>query len=138
MAKTIATIDLKNIHEIYLEIKNNCPKYGERFLYFLAACQCLDPDIDLEATLKLRPYGGLIGINNLSLDNYFKSFKILRLRAILHDASGFIAEYSHKDPGYSYVLPCPNMNDYLGHSTGLAFCLFVKTFKNNLFSLLEC
>ena len=138
MAKTIATIDLKNIHEIYLEIKNNYPKYGERFLYFLAACQYLDPDIDLEATLKLRPYGGLIGIDNSSLDNFFKSFKLLRLHAILHDASGFIAEYSRKGPGYSYVLPCPITNEYLGQITGLAFCLFVKTFKNNLFTLLEC
>ena len=64
MAKTIATIDLKIIYEIYLEIKNNYPEYGERFLYFLAACQHLDPDIDLEATLKLRPCGGLIGIDN--------------------------------------------------------------------------
>ena len=138
MANTIATIDLKNIHEIYLEIKNNYPKYGERFLYFPAACQYLDPDIDLEATLKLRPYGGLIGIDNSSLDNYFKSFKILRLHAILHDASGFIAKYSCKGPGYSYVLPCPITNEYLGHIKWLAFCLFVKTFKNNLFTLLEC
>ena len=124
MVKTRATIDLKNIHEIYLEIKNNYPKYGERSLHFLAACQYLDPDIDLEATLKPRPYGDLIGIDNSSLDNYFKSFKILRLHAILHDASGFIAEYSLKGPGYSYVLPCPIKNEYLGHITGLAFfCL---------------
>ena len=80
MVKTRATIDLKNIHEIYLEIKNNYPKYGERFLYFLAACQYLDPDIDLEATWKPRPYGDLIGIDNSSLDSYFKSCKILRLQ----------------------------------------------------------
>ena len=138
MAKTIANIDLKNIHEIYMEIKNIYPKYGETILYFPAACQFLDPDIDLEATLKLRPYGGLIGIDNSSLDNYFKSFKILRLHAIFHDASGFIAEYSRKGLGYSYVLPCPITNEYLGHITGLASCLFVKTFKNNLFTLLEC
>ena len=129
MAKTIATIDPKKIHEIYLEMRNNYPKYGEWFPYFLCACQFLDLDIDLEATLKLRPYGGLIGIDNSSLDNYFKSFKILRLHAILHYASGIIAEYSHKGPGYSYVLLCPITNKYLGHITGLAFCLFVKTFK---------
>ena len=126
MAKTIATINLKNIHEIYLEIKNNYPKYVERFLYFLAACQYLDPDIVLEGTLKLRPYGGLIGIDNSSLDNYFKLFKILRLHAIIHDASGFKAEYSHKGPGYSYVLPCPLTDVYLGHIMWLAFCFFCE------------
>ena len=100
-------------------MRNNYPKYGEWFLYFLGACQFLD--IDLEATLRLRPYCGLIGIDNSSLDNYFKSFKILRLHAILHYASRFIAEYSHKGPGYSYMLPCPNINKYLGHIRGLAF-----------------
>ena len=95
MTKTIATIDQKTVLEIYLEIKNILEKYGERFLYFLAACQYLDPDIDLETTLKLIPYGRLIGIDNSPLNKNFKSFKILRAQAILHDASGFIAEYSH-------------------------------------------
>ena len=135
---TIATVDLKNIHEIYHQIKLDYPEYSERFVYFLAACLYLDPDINLEIVLKLRPYGGLIGIDNSSLDEYLKSHKFIRLHAILHDASGFIAERSQKGPGYSYVLPCPITNAYIGHMTGLMFCLFVKTFKRNLFSLLEC
>ena len=135
---TIATIDWKNIHEIYGQIKVDFPDYSERFVYFLATCLYLDPDVNLETALKLRPYGGLIGIDNSSLDTYLKSYKLLRLHAILHDASGFIAEYSQKGPGYSYVLPCPITNAYIGHLTGLTFCLFVKTFKRNLFNLLEC
>ena len=135
---TIATIDLKNIHEIYKQIKIDYPEYSERFVYFLAACHYLDPDINLEIVLKLRPYGGLIGIDNSSLDIYLKSYKFLRLHAILHDASRFIAEHSQKGPGYSYVLPCPITNAFIGHMTGLKFCLFVKTFKRNLFAFLEC
>ena len=135
---TLATVDLKAIHEIYKELKKDYFQYGERFLYFLATCQYLDPDLDLDIAMKMRPYGGLIGIDNSSMDKYFKSYKILRLHAILHDASGFVFEYSEKGPGYSYVLPCPVTNEYLGHVTGLAFCLYVKTFKSNLFSLLEC
>ena len=135
---TIATVDLKNIHEIYDQIKLDYPEYSERFVYFLAACLYLDPDINLEIVLKLRPYGGLIGIDNSSLDKYLKSYKFLRLHAMLHDASGFIAQHSQKGPGYSYVLPCPITNAYIGHMTGLMFCLFVKKFKRNLFSLLEC
>ena len=107
-------------------------------LYFLATCLHLDPEIDLDIALKLRPYGGLIGIDNSALDKYFKSFKVLRLLAILHDASGFVYEYSEKGPGYSYVLPCSVTNEYLGHVTGIAFCLYVKSFKNSLFNLLEC
>ena len=126
MAQTIATIDVKNIHEIYLQIKNHCPIYGQRFLYFLAACQYFDPDNDLEAALKLRPHGVLVWIDNSSLDNKFKSFKIHQLYAIIHDTLGFTAEYSHKGPGYSYMLPCPITNMCLGHITGLAFCFFCE------------
>ena len=96
---TIATIDLMNIHEIYEQIKVDYLDYSERFVYFLAACLSLDPDINLEIVLKLRPYGGLIGIDNSSLDTYLKSYKFLRLHAIVHDASGFIAEHSQKGPG---------------------------------------
>ena len=134
---TIATVDLKSIHETYKEIEKEYSQYGERFLYFLATCLHLDPEIDLDIVLKLRPYGGLIGIDNSALDKYFNSFKILRLHAILHDASGFVYEYSEKGPGYSYVLPCSVTNEYLGHVTGIAFCLYVKCFKNNLFNLME-
>ena len=98
----------------------------------------MDPNIDLNIALKLRPYGGIIGIDNSSLDKYFKFFKILRLHAILHEPSGFVREFSEKGPGYSYVLRCPVKNEYLGHVTGLAFRLYVKTFKGRLFSMLEC
>ena len=89
---TIATIDLKNIHEIYEQIKVDYVEYSEQFVYFLAVCPYLDPDINLEIVLKLRPYGSLMGIDNSSLDTYLKSYKLLRLHVILHDASGFIAE----------------------------------------------
>ena len=135
---TIATVDLQSIHEIYQQVKKRMFKIWRKIFYFLATCLYLDPDIDLDIELKLRPYGGLTGIDNSSLDNYFKSYKILRLHAILYDASGFVFEYSEKGPGFSYVLPCPVTNEYLGHVTGLAFCLYVKTFKNNLCTLVEC
>ena len=98
---TIATKDLMNIHEIFEQIKVDYPDYSERFVYFLAACFYLDPDINLEIVLKLRPNGNLIGIDNSSLDTYLISSKFLRLHGILHDASGFIAEHSQKGPGYS-------------------------------------
>ena len=117
MTTTIATVDLKTVHEIYNLIKTDYPEHNEIFLYFLATRLHLDPDVNLEIALKLRPYGGIIGIDNSSLDTYLKSFKKLRLHAILHDASGFIAEYSQKGP---------ITNAYVGHLTVLFFCMFVK------------
>ena len=85
-----------SIHEAYKEIEKEYLKNGERFLYFLATCFHLDPEIDLDIALKVRPYGGLIGIDNSALGKYFISFKILRLHAILHEASRFVYEYSEK------------------------------------------
>ena len=107
-------------------------------MYFLATCLYLDPYLDLEIALKFRRYGGLIGIDNSSLDAYFKNFKVLRLHAILHVACGCVHEYNEKGPRYSYVLPCPVTNEYAGHVTGIAFCLYLKTFKNRIINRLEC
>ena len=125
---TIATLDLKSIYELYLEVKKEFSGYSERYLYFLATCFYLDPDLDLDNALKIRPYDGLIGIDNSTLDKYFKSYTILRLHAILQDTSGFVFEQSKKGPSYSYGLPCPVTSEYLGHVTGIAFCLYVKSF----------
>ena len=75
------------------------PEYNERYLYFLATCLHLDPNIDLIIGLKLRPFWGIICTDNSSLDRYFKSFKVLRLHTILHDAAGFVYELSKKRPG---------------------------------------
>ena len=127
---TIATVDLKNIHEIYEQIKVDYPEYSERFVYILTACLYLDPDINLEIVLKLRQYGGLISIDNSSLDTCLKSYKFLRLHAILlHDASGFIAVHRK---ALDIVLLCQITNACTGHMTDLLFCLFVKTFKRNV------
>ena len=132
MTPTIATVDIKTIHEIYKLIKTDYTENNERFLYFSATCLHLDPDVSLEIALNLRPNGGIIGIDISSLDGHLKSFKVLRSHAIPHDASG-----CQKGPGYSYFLPCPITNAYVGHLKALFFCIFVKTFKPNLFGLLQ-
>ena len=65
---TIATVDLKSIHGIYKGFKNDYSQYSQRFLFFLATCIYIGLDLDLDIALKLQPYGGLIGIDNSSLD----------------------------------------------------------------------
>ena len=64
----LATVDLKAINAIYKEMEKDYSQYAESFLYFLATCHYLDPDLDLNIAMKMRPYGGLIGIDNSSLD----------------------------------------------------------------------
>ena len=118
---SIATLDLKSIHELYQEVKKEYSGYSESCLSFSAASFYLDLYPDLDIALKLRPYGGLINLDNSTLDKYFKSKIILRLHAILHDASAFVLEHIEKRPSYSCVLPCPVTNEYHGRVASIAF-----------------
>ena len=57
------------------------PENTNRRNYFLAACSLFffstTNFINYDVAIKLRPYGGLIGIENSSLDNYLSDSKIL-------------------------------------------------------------
>ena len=124
MAKRIATIDLKNILEIYLLTRKNYPKYGERFLYFIAACLYLNPEINLEQTLKLSPHGGLTEIDILSLDNYFK---ILQNNSNSCDAPrriGFYSKVQSKRPWIVLCITLPNYEQVIGSCHGFDFFRF--------------
>ena len=131
---------LENIHYNYLSISTSYPEKSVRLIYFLAASEyfseldCFDHDI----ALKLRPYGGLIGIDNSSLDKYLKVSKILRLYAILNDAGGFIYDIYNEGPGYSYIFPWKSSNCFSGHLSGILFCLYIKIFCPSYYHLLEC
>ena len=101
---------------------------------FLAVCSYLDPDLELVTACKLRPYGGLIGIDNSRLDKYLKNSKTMRFHAVLHDACGFVHEHCRKGPGYIYAFNLPIDHYLLGHLSGLFFCTCVKWFiQSNLF-----
>ena len=76
----ISNFDLKLIHETFIDLKLQYPDKSVRFQYFLATCLYLDADISLDFVLKNRPYGGLIGIDNSSLDKHLKHFKFLRIQ----------------------------------------------------------
>ena len=102
-------------------------------------CGLIDPDLDLAVALKLRPHGGVIGVDDSRLDYFLGISKVFRLHAILHDASGFVKDYTDKGPGYVYAVDICNINNCLfGHLSGLGFCLYIKYFKSDLFRTLEC
>ena len=131
-------ISLEHLQENYAETENKFGTKSERQKYFLAACLLFDPKIDLNIALKLRPYGGTIGIENSSLDNYLKFSKVLRLHAILHDAAGFVKEYSGKGPGYVYTVHFPLSWCIIGHLSGILFCTIAKLVNRRFFNLLKC
>ena len=77
------------------------------------------------------PFGGVIGWGN-SCIGYFNS-KIFRLHAILHDAAGSVKSTTHKGPGYCFGLPRFPSSCFLGHVTGLLFCLYIKVFASTVY-----
>ena len=131
---------MENIHEKYLSISTSYHEKSVRLNYFLAATEyfselnCFDHDI----ALKLRPYGGVFGIDDSSLDKYLELLKILRLDAILNDARGFINEIFNQGPGYFYMLPWKGSNCFRGHLSGILICLYKKILYPSIFHLLEC
>ena len=131
---------LNKIHENYLSVSSIYPKNSVRLNYFLATSAYFS---EIEAfgfviALKLRPYGGIIGIDNSSVEKYLKISKVLRLHAILHNAGGFIYEIYNQGPGYSYMLPRKSSNCFSGHLSGILFCSYIKAFHPSIFHLLEC
>ena len=79
----VTPIDLKIIHEIYTSLKQTYPDNSNRRNYFLAACSLFfvsSDNLNDDILIKLRPYGGLIGIDNSSLDKYLKNSKTLQLQ----------------------------------------------------------
>ena len=78
--RTVTSTDLEIIHEIFITLKKTYPENTNRRNYFLVACSLFffstTNDINYDVAIKLRPYGGLIGIENASLDKYLSDSKI--------------------------------------------------------------
>ena len=139
--KTIGKEDIKLIHEKSLSLRGNLTfsHISHRQLYFLAACALLDPELDGEIALNIRPYGGLIGVDNSRLHPLLKYSKVLRLHAALHDAAGFVKDCRNKGPGYVYAFRYSPINNFpFAHLTGILFVLSVNISHSQLFRELEC
>ena len=137
----ITTNALEIIHETYLSLQKIYPENSVRRNSFLAACSLFNEsiDFDFDIAMKIRFYGGLIGIDNSSTDRFLKDSKILRLHAILHVAVGYIQQYYKQGPGYAYMLSCDINSPFARHITAFpASCWYTKLFKLISFHLLEC
>jgi hypothetical protein len=133
-----------NLEELFLKasyINQEFPENGIRKNYFLAACQIFSENtmtVDILEVLLRAPYGGLIGRDNSPLDRILSRSKVLRLHAVIHDAAGYMKSSHNIGPGYCYMLGnCPINCCFLGHVTGIAFCLYSKSF-NPSYSRLQC
>ena len=101
---------------------------------FLGSCFCWDSGISLREMDQKFKFGGLIGYGNSCLDSVFRSCKVFRLHAILHDAAGAVRSHSGKRPSYCYMIGRIPTSCLLGHVTGLLFCLYIKLFLPSIFN----
>ena len=112
-------------------------KSSERKNYFLAACKCMNPHIDLYDVNVKSLFGGLIGVDDSRLERMFSFSKIMQMHALLHDASGFMRRYSNERSGYIYVLGThsPELLNtcFLGHTAGVFYCCFLKIVDRKFF-----
>ena len=129
--------DVKSTHYKFKYLEQYFIKNENRKNYFLATCYHIENNIDLEFVDYSCPFGGLIGINNSCLDPLLKRFKVFRLHAILHDACGYMKNIRGLEPGYSYIIPCQISSCFIGHISGILFCVYLKLFKRSIFNLLN-
>ena len=131
--RRVTSTDLEINHEIYLSVKKTYPENSDRRNYFLAAGSLFffssENDLNYNVAIKLKAYGGLIGIDDYFLDKCLKDSKILRLHAILHDAAGFVDEVYNTGPTFCYILPWKCNSSLIGNLSGITFCLFVKVIR---------
>lgn len=115
------------------------PHHGTRKNYFLAACTLFSSEsLDIDQLHVETPFGGMIGIGNSRLHRYLARYKLFRLHAIIHDAAGLVKSRYNSGPGYCYMFSCCPINSYfLGHVTGILFCIYSKLF-NPSYSRLKC
>lgn len=124
-------MDITEIIKHYQSIKLDFISNSTRKNYFLSACFTLNNQINLELVNEDAVFGGLIGIGNSQLHKYLRSLKLFRLHAILHDAGGYMKSNYNVGPGYLYALPPAFTivnSPFLGHITGLTYCLYLKLF----------
>ena len=115
---------------------------SKRKNHFLAACKCINSNIDLSDVNVKSPFGGMSGVDDSRLEHIFSFSKIMRMHAVLHDASAFMKRYSIEGPGYIYIqgTHSPELLNtcFLGQITGIFYCCFLKVVDRKIFKIIRC
>ena len=112
-------------------------KYGEE--KFVLECLSLlgskkPPAADGYSVCSQRTYWK----RELKHDTVFRFSKVLRLHAVLHDTAGAVSAERGRGPGYYSVIGRGPSFCFLGHITGLFYCLNLKILVPSNFNLFDC
>lgn len=129
----LSVSDVYYINQFSNELAERYPTNNHRKNFFLAVCQRVDYSVDPDYISQDCPYGGIIGIGNSKLHKFLQHSKIFRLHASLHDACGYMKSEFEIGPGYVYALKCNVSNCFIGHLSGITFCIYLKLFKRELY-----
>ena len=116
-------------YEARFRIKHKKKKFISLYLY------CFGPGHKLKRNGPKVSFWRTNWIRKFLYGLLFAKSKIFRLHAILHDSAGSVKSTTTKGPGYCYVAPSLPSSCFLGHVTGLVFCLFVKIFASSVYAL---
>ena len=133
---SLSTTDVLEVLQIYNEVKRRYPNNSDRTCLFLAVCIHIYSDVDVEELSIDCEYGGIIGVGNSCLEKWFNWAKPICVHAAFHDACGHMRTRYNKGPGYVYVIKFPLNSCLLGHITGIAFCIHLLIFHNNIYKRL--
>ena len=128
---------LSSVFRLNPGLKKTLEHNSVRKNLFLSACFCWDFSLSLCEMDQKFKFGGLIGYRNSYLDSIFCYSKVFRLHAILYDAAGVVRAHRNKEPGYCYMIGRGPNSCFLGHVTGLLFCLNVKIFLPSIFNSVD-
>ena len=103
----------------------------------ISACFCCDSRLFLREMDQNFKLGGIIGYEISYLEFSFRHFEVIILHTILVDAAEAVRAHSGKRPGYCYLIGGGPKSIFLGHVTGLLFCLHVKLFLPSLFNSVD-
>ena len=125
-------MDLNKILDIYQIVQKQFPTNTTRKNLFLATCLTIDSSVNLANVDLSCPHGGLIGWGDSILERLAPYSKILRLHAVLHDASGFMYSCYKEGKGYVYGLGWfPVSSPLVGHLSGISYCIGLKLFSRH-------
>ena len=121
-------LSLIGVFRLYPGLKMTFEHNSVRKNLILSACFWWDSRLSSHEMDQKFKFGGLIGYGNSYLDSVFRYSKVFTLHAILHDAAGTVRSHSGKGLGYCYMIGRGPNSCFLGHVTGLLFCLYVNSF----------
>ena len=128
---------LTSVFCLYPGIKLSFEHNSVRKNLFPKACFCWGSKLSIHEMDQKLNFDGLSGYGNSYLDSVFRYSKVFRLYAILHDAAGAVRSHSGKGPGYCLMIGRGPSSCFLGHVTGLLFCLYVKLFLPSIFNSID-